>query len=762
MNAISKDNLLVSRRALLQASGALIVTAAVPAEIGIAVAQGAAHAVKPPLVPTELDSWVAVGRDGQVTAFFGKMDMGQGVDVAIAQIVAEELDVPAHRVSVVMGDTARTCNQGGASGSTGVQEGGIALRNAAAEARRILVAHAAQRLKVSADKLTLNDGVISVTGEPSKKVTYAQIIGGRYFDEKLQWNGKYGNPLVVTGEAKPKPMSEYKVVGKSEPRRDVAGKVFAKTNYVTDIRVPNMLHGRMIRPAIAGAVPVSVDEASIRHIRGARVVRKADFIGVVAEREWDAIRAAQALKVMWSDAKPPFPDQKSLYEHIRQAPVAKREVPVNIGNVDDAWSKAARTVEAEYEWPFQSHASMGPGCALVDVRPDHVTCWTGSQKPHFTAQGIAHILNVPVEKVHAIWIPGPGSYGRNDAGDAAMDAAVLSQLVARPVRVQGMRYEGSGWDPKGPASVHRARAALDAQGNVIAYEYFSKGFSRVDVNSNESNPGDTLAGMLLGFPRHHEDGFGIPGESYGFENKRVGWETVAPLLDRASPLRSAHMRDPVGPQIHFASESFIDEVAAAVGTDPIEFRLRYLKAPRDIDVVKAVAKRAGWKAGPPGSRRGGSSDIATGRGMAFVERGKTVVAVVADVEVNKRTGEVRAPHFVVAHDCGVVINPETLHRVIEGNVVQGVSRALSEEVTFDAKNVTSVDWLGYQILDIAEAPASVEIELVNRPDVLPLGAGEPSTRPIAAAVANAIFDATGVRLRRVPFTPDRVKAAMQA
>ena len=763
MNAISKANLSVSRRALLQASGALIVTAALPAAAVEAAAQGAAAAVKPPLLPTELDSWVAVGRDGQVTAFFGKMDMGQGVDVAIAQIVAEELDVPATRVGVVMGDTARTCNQGGASGSTGVQEGGIALRNAAAEARRLLVEHAVQRLKVPADKLTVSDGVISVSGEPAKKVSYAQIIGGHYFDSKLDWNGKYGNPLVVSGQAKPKPHDQYKVIGKSEPRRDIAGKVFAKMDYVTDIKVPKMLHGRMIRPAVAGAVPVAVDAASIRNIKGARVVRKADFIGVVAEREWDAIRASQQLKVTWSDAKPPFPDQKDLYNHIRQAPVTKRAVEKENGNVDAVWTNAAKVIEAEYEWPFQSHASMGPGCAIVDARPDHATCWTGSQKPHFTAEGVAKILGLPLAKVHAIWIPGPGSYGRNDAGDTALDAAVLSQLTGRPVRVQGMRYEGHGWDPKGPASVHRARAALDAQGNVLAYEYVSKGFSRVDVNTNESDPRDTLAGMLLGAEIKPGYGFGVPAESYAFANKRLAWETIAPLLLKASPLRTAHMRDPVGPQIHFGSESFIDELAAATGADPVEFRLKHLQDPRDIAVVKAAAERAGWKPGPAGGvRRGGSGDIATGRGMAFVQRGKTVVAVVADVEVNKRTGDVQAPHFVVAHDCGVVINPETLRRVIEGNVVQGTSRALSEEVTFDHNNVTSVDWLGYQILDIKDAPQTVDIVLINRPEMMPLGAGEPSTRPIAAAIANAIYDATGVRIRRTPFTPDRVKAAMQA
>ena len=763
MNAIT--NMSVSRRALLKGTGALVVTITASGMADDALAMiGAGEPVpagKPPLHPTELDSWVAIDGEGHVTAFFGKMDMGQGVDVAIGQIVAEELDVPMNRVSVVMGDSALTCNQGGASGSTGVQRGGIALRNAAAEARRILVERAAEKLGTPTERLTVNDGVVSVIGDASKRATYAELIGGKFFNTKIEWNGKYGNELVASGKAKPKPPSQYKVVGKSFPRSDVAGKVFGTSNFVTDVKVPNMLHGRMIRPAVAGATPLTVDEASIRDIPGAKVVRKGDFLGVVAEKEWDAIRAAEMLKVQWSDAKPPFVGSNEVYDHIRKAPVAKKEVEQEKGAVDGVWATAARVIEAEYEWPFQSHASMGPGCAIVDARPDGATCWTGSQKPHFVHEGVAKMLNLPPEKVRAIWVQGPGSYGRNDAGDAAMDAAVLSQLTGRPVRVQGMRYEGHGWDPKGPASVHKVKAALDAQGNVIAYEFTSKGFSRWEVATNESKPNDTLAGMLLGYPDGSVQMFAVPAESYEFPNKRLGWETVAPMLLKASPLRGAHLRDPLGPQIHFASESFMDEIAAAVGADPVEFRLRYLKDPRDIAVVKAAAEKAGWKSGPPGARRGQRGDIMTGRGIGYAQRNGTTVATIADVEVNKKTGEIWARRFVVAHDCGIIINPDALRLCIEGNVVQGMSRTLWEEVKFDTKNVTSTDWLSYPILDITEAPESVEVVAINRPEMPPQGAGEPSIRTIASAIANAVYDATGVRIRRAPLTPDRVKAALQ-
>jgi nicotinate dehydrogenase subunit B len=449
----------------------------------------------------------------------------------------------------------------------------------------------------------------------------------------------------------------------------------------------------------------------------------------------------------------------ALYDHIRKAPVVKREAPVTTGEIDPAFAAAARVVEAEYEWPFQSHASMGPACAVVDARADGATLWTGSQKPHFARDGVARALGLPQDKVHGIWVPGPGSYGRNDAGDAGIDAALLSKAVGRPVRVQGMRYEGHGWDPKGPASIHHARAAFDQDGAVIGYAFESKGFSRIDIDTNESDPSYSLAGQLMGLPLKSLQGFGVPTESYGFANKRLAWETVAPLLDRASPLRTAHLRDPVGPQIQFASESFIDEIAAATGTDPVAFRLRYLKAPRDIAVVKAAAERAGWEP-RPSPRPDRTGDTLTGRGIAYAQRSGAVVAIVAEVEIDRRGGKIWAKKFTVAHDCGLIINPEGLKCCIEGNVVQATSRALSEEVAFDRAKVTSTDWTSYPILDITEAPETIDIVLINRPELPPAGAGESSIRPVAAAIANAVFDATGVRLRRAPLTPDRLKPAL--
>ena len=731
----------MDRREFLKTSGALVVSFSLPPIE--ALAQGAG---KPALVPTELDSWIAILPDGRVNAFFGKMDMGQGLDVAVAQIVAEELDVGFDKVAVLMGDTASSCNQGGASGSTGTSNGARLLRKAAAEARRVLLERAADKLGAPVAQLKVEDGTVFAG---SAKTTYAELVGGRYFNHQVQWNQQTGNPMDITVPAKPKTPAEYKVVGKPLPRRDVAWKVYGTGEFVTDVRVPGMLHARVIRPPRAACSVHGVDESSIKGIRGARVVRKKDFVAVVAPREWDAVRAAQRLKVDWHYDAKAFPAMDGLHEYIRAAKPVKREEPLKHGDVEAALKAAgARVIEAEYEWPFQSHASMGPACALADVKADRCTLWTGSQKPHFTRDGVAKLLEMPPEKVRAIWVPGPGSYGRNDSGDAALDAAFLSRAVGKPVRVQGMRADGTAWDPKGPAAVHRARAALDASGKVIAYDFMSKGFSRQHIATNESNPADSLVGQALGLTPKGNQIYGSPEESYGFENKRLAWETIAPLVLGCSPLRTSHLRDPVGPDIHFGSEQFIDELAHAAGEDPVAFRLRYLTNPRHQAVVKAAAEKAGW------------SGLGKGKGIAFADRNGTAVAVVAEVEVDRKSGRVWAQRFTVAHDCGLVINPLTLRQTIEGNVVQGLSRTLYEEVRFAPDAVASVDWASYPIVEMPDAPEAIEIVLIDRPEIAPSGAGEPTIRVIPAAVANAFFSATGVRLRRAPLNPERVKAAL--
>lgn len=767
-----------SRRDFLSAAGALVVSAvggglstsalaqAASANAAGAVSAGAVGttlasiaAIKPALKADELDSWVAIQPDGAVVAYYGKVDLGQSLDVAIAQIVAEELDVSYRKVKIVMGNSASSLNQGGASSALGIQAGAKPLRNAAAEARRILLNLASEKLNVPVAQLIVDDGEIAVKGNSAQKVTYAELIGGKFFNSKVEWNKRIGNPLDVKGVAKPKSPTEYRVVGLSIPRNDVAGKVFGTNGNIADVKVPGMLHARVVRTPWAGSVAEAVDEASIKHIQGARLVREKNFLAVVAPREWDAVRAAKALKVTWSASPKPFPEFEKLHEHIRQAPTRKRTEESKKGDVMASLSTAVKVVEAEYLWPFQSHASMGPASAVADVKADKITIWTGSQKPHYARDGVAALLKVPVETVEAIWVQGPGSYGRNDAGDAVLDAAYISKMVGQPVRVQGMRHDGTAWDPKAPASVHRARAAIDATGKVVAYDFTTRAFSRATIDSNESDPRDSLVGMELGLPSKGGMTFGIPEESYAFDNKRMSWEVIPDLIASASPMRTSHMRDPVGLQIQFASEQFIDELASATGEDPIAFRMKYAKAPRDIAVLKAAAEKSGWE--PRGNaKRDRSGKVLNGRGIAYAQRAGTIVAVVAEIEVDRKTGRIWGRKFTVAHDCGLIVNPQGLRYTIEGALVQALSRTLYEEVQFAPDKVKSVDWSSYPILEIKDTPENIDIVLINRPEAPPTGAGEATCRVVPAAIANAFFDATGVRMRQAPLNPARVKTVL--
>lgn len=746
----------LQRRSVMKGAGALVVSVLLPGVTTVR-ASVATKTSRLQLDPSALSSYISITEDGSAVGWVGKVDMSQGTEIGWIKIIADELDMPTERVSMVQGQTAETVDQGGASGSSGVWAAGAQLRNAAAEARFTLLTMASEKLGVPVERLTVTDGIVIDQADRARRVSYGDLIGGKHFDVQLDWNKRIGNFLEVKGKAKPKDSSQYRTVGKpGTPRRDVAPKVLGKSDYVADLRIPGMLHGRMIRPPIAGAVPVAVDESSIRDIPGVQVYRQKDYIGLVAPREWDAIRAAKALKVTWSDAKPAFPDQNDIYDHIRKAPVTKRMQEADVGDVDAAFAGAARIVEATYEWPFHSHASMAPACSVADVREGSATVWTASQKPHHCREGVALLLEVPLEKVKVVWMHGPGSYGRNDAGDAGMDAAVLSRAFGKPVRVQGMRHEATQWDPKAPASVHTSRAAINAAGEVIAWHFESKAFSRHEFFRDEGTPEHTLAGQLLGYPLKPVWQFGGPNESYSFKSRRKASETIPPLLARASPLRTSQMRDPGGIQIHFAVESFIDELALATNADPVEFRLRYLSDPGDREVIKAVADRAGWQR-HVGPRKTTHGKVMRGQGIAYGVRNEARGAVIAEVDVDRETGKVWARRFVVAYDCGQVVAPDLVRQAIEAQVVQTTSRSLHEEVKFDNRNVTSVDWNTYPILDIKDAPESIDIVLLDHPERPPLSVAEGVVRPLAGAIANAIFDATGVRMRQAPFTPERLK-----
>ena len=724
-----------SRREFLKSAGAVVVTFAWPTSLSAQAPRETSAG--------GLDAWLAVATDGAVTLFTGKVEIGTGVSTALAQIVAEELDVRVERVSVIQGDTERTPNQGYTAGSKTIQQGGPPIRQAAAEARRTLVGLAAARLSVAPEQLTVDDGVVLVRGDAARRVTYAELIGGRRFER------------AVSAPATTKRPSEYRVVGTSVARVDIPGKVTGAPSYVHDLRLPGMLHGRVVRPPTIGATVESIDESSIRDVPGhARVVREGNFIGVVAEREEQAIRAAQALKVTWHESAT-LPDIADLHREIRAARTTDKTVSSR-GDTTAGFASAARTIAATYEWPFQMHASMGPSCSVADVTDERATIWCSSQGVFGLRGSLAKLLNRPAERIHLVFAEGAGCYGHNGADDVAADAALLSRAVGRPVRVQWMRHDEHAWEPKGPAMVMQARGAVDGNGRAVAWEY--EVWSPTHSTRPRGDAGETLAGQLQGLPIKVPFIGGDRNARHGYEidNERV---VIHWLVD--IPLRVSALRGLGAPQNTFANESFIDELAAVAGADPVDFRLRHLRDQRAIDVVRAAASLASWQ-----PRRGAAAraenPIARGRGFAYAqyENENAYVAMVADVEVDRRTGAIRVRRVFVAHDCGLIVNPDGVRNQIEGNVVQTISRTVKEEVRFDRRRVTSLDWQSYPLLRFSEVPDAIEITLIDRRDQPSVGAGEPAACPVPAAIANAVFAATGVRLRRVPFTPERVKEAL--
>ncbi|MGA8654350.1 MAG: molybdopterin cofactor-binding domain-containing protein [Xanthobacteraceae bacterium] len=733
-----------SRRDVLKTGGALVVGFSLAGHAQQAFAEQTAAAK--PLALTSVDTFLAIDSAGAVTIYSGKVDLGTGVRTALAQIAAEELEVPFRSVTIVQGDTALTPDQGPTFGSLSIQVGGVQIRNACALAKNALLELAAKHLGANVTELKTADGVIR-SGD--KKVGYGELIAGKAFSLTLD----HRKP-PATKDAK-----AFEIVGTSIPRVDIPDKVTGKFTYMHDLSVPGMLHGRVVRPPAIGAQLQSVDEASVQGIPGiVRIVREGNFLGIVAENEWAAVKASQEIKATWS-AWEGLPEQAKLFEHVRASKVAKDDVTANVGNTAEAMAKdGVKKVSATYEFAIHTHGSIGPSCAIAEFKDGKLTSWSASQATHNLRKQLAKMFDLPFENVRCIYVEGSGCYGRNGHEDAAADAALLAKAVGRPVRVQWSRADEHGWDPKGPPTLVDLRATLDASGTVTAWD--SEFFIPQQTPNMFVVP--LVAATLSGLPA---DDTIAPGNIFQNSNVPYKFANIKAVCHRleTTPFRPSWIRTPGRMQNTFANECFIDELAAAAGADPIEFRLKYLDPndTRGTEILNRVAALAQWEKRP--SPRGGhSGDVVTGRGVSYCkyELVRTYIAVVAEVEVKRSTGEIRAKRFFVLHDCGQIINPEGVLSQIEGNVIQTVSRTLKEELTFNRSAVTSLDWASYPILTFPEVP-DILIDLIDRPAEKPWGAGEPSAAVVPSAISNAVFDAAGVRLRSVPFTPEKVKEALR-
>jgi nicotinate dehydrogenase subunit B len=703
-----------------------------------------------PVEAVKFETFIKITADGSVTAYNGHVDLGTGIRTALAQIVAEELDVSFARVVVVLGDTALVPNQGATIASETIQITAVPLRKAAAQARQFLAARAAERLELPVEQIVIEDGLIR--GKDNRSVSYGELISG----DTIQ--------LQLADDVAVKSADAYSIVGKSVPRVDLPAKATGELVYVHDVRVPGMLHGRVVRPPYAGVDVgdfignslIAVDEGSVSDIPGlVAVVQIGDFVGVVAEREENAIKAAAQLKVSWKPT-PTLPDLGDIETALRANPSTPRKL-IDKGDVDAAIAGAAKPMPRTYIWPYQMHASIGPSCAVADYQDDHTRVWSGTQNPHLLRADLARLTGCQEAQIEIIRLEAAGCYGRNCADDVSADAMLLARAVGRPVRVQLTREQEHAWEPKGTAQLMDVHGGLNADGSVAGYDFATR---------YPSNGAPTLALLLTGAVPHTPAVFEMGDRTaippYDYDNLRVVANDMPPIV------RAAWLRGVSALPNTFAHESWIDECASEAGVDPIEYRLRYLKDPRAIDLVNSVAERAGWKPRPVREDKQAEGDIVRGRGFAyalyvhskFPGYGAAWSAWIADVAVNKATGDVSVTRVVAGQDSGLMINPDGVRHQIHGNVIQSTSRALMEEVSFDRTSVTAREWGAYPIIKFPEVP-NIDVLMLPRQDQPPLGVGESASVPSAAAIANAIYDATGVRFRELPFTPERILRGLQ-
>jgi nicotinate dehydrogenase subunit B len=729
------------RRDFLKAGGALVIGFSLR---GIASAQERGSVPGPPDAKL-IDTWLAIHSDNTATVYIGFAELGQGASTALPQVAAEELDLEMSQVSTVRLDTNVTPNQGGTYSSASINRGGPQVRTAAAEARQALLQMASQRLGAPVENLSVAAGVVSVKGDPAKRVTYGELIGGKQFG------------IPFTGKAPVKSPDQYRIVGTNVRRRDTPDKVAARYTYIQYVRLPGMLHARVVRPRGqraygAGAKVLAVDESSIRNIPGAQVLRRGDFLGVVAEYEWDAVRAAQQLKVAW-DTTATLPGSSAIHESLRTAKTTDRLVRES-GEVDAAFSRAAHTVSQKCLGPYQAHAPFAPNCALADVKGDSALVICSTQDVYGTRNTLARLLKLPVEKIRVQYYEGAGTYGHSCYDDVAQAAAILSELAGKPVRLQFMRWDEHGWDNYGPGHVGECKASADAQGRIIAYEYngWQQGWTNTETSS-----------QLTGAPPTEWPGGAAQqvnplacGGMYDIPNLKLVNHQVPAL----GFLKGGWLRSPLDLSFCFASEQAIDQLAYLLKMDPYEFRRRNIKDERWLGVLDAAAKAANWSPRPAFSNTS-KARVARGRGIGLGTHLASYGAAVAEIEINKDTGRVVAKHLYGAIDAGQVVNPGNVESQISGQLVQTASRMFKEEVTFSTTNVTSLDWNTYPILRFDECPEVTPV-VVQRLNQRSTGAGEEVMAACAAAIANAFFDATGVRMQQYPFTPKRVLAALKA
>src|SRR5450830_923190 len=748
-----------TRRRLLHSDDVLLVTRAPQPAAPAAPGQpGAASSY----LPSDPDVFIAMFGDGRVMAFNGHVDLGTGIRTSLAQIVAEELDLAPENVTMVLGHTEEAPNQGPTIASATIQISAVPLRKAAAQARHALLALAAQRLHADVAELQVRDGIVSARHAPASSISYAHLLHGRRIELQL-----------ASGEVALKPHDQYRVVGRSTQRVDIPAKVTGKLVYVHDMRVPGMLHGRVVRPPYAGrdggdfvgTSLIAVDKSSIDHLPGiVSVVVQGDFIGIVAEREEQAQRAARELKVQWK-TPPPLPALTNLdLESALQALPAQRRELLQQGDAGTALATAATgmgsALESTYVWPYQMHAAIGPSCSLADFREDSLTVWSGTQNPHVLRIDLARLLHIEENQIEIVRMEAAGCYGRNCADDVGADAALLSRAVGRPVRVQLTREQEHAWEPKGAAQLMRVRGSIDDQGNLGAYDFITR---------YPSNDAPTLALLLTNViaaePRVLEMGDRTSVPPYRYAHLRIACDDAAPVV------RSAWLRGVSALPNSFAHDSFIDELAHQAGVDPVEYRLRHLDDERACDLLKAVAKQADWHAGAIGSRGLVGVDsidgLLHGRGVAYARYvhskfpgfGAAWSAWIIDICVDPRSGTLVVKNIVVGQDTGMMINPDGVRHQMHGNIIQSLSRVLKEQVHFGAHGVDSLEWGAYPILKFGEVPP-IELLLMERQGEAPLGAGESASVPSAAALANALFDATGRRFRAPPFSAQKILQAL--